>query len=292
MMRHKRLPRDRVRWGESRSPNPHGAGVDSPPSGVTEPVLRVANLAFAYRQQPVLTNVDFQLRPGRLYCLLGGNGSGKTTLMRCLLGLLKPQAGEVIWSNRPLKAWTNQALAHQVAYVPQSTPQGFNYTALEAVLMGRMGTRGILNQPKPEDVKAAREALDQLGVGPLAHRGLDELSGGERQLVLIARGLAQGAQVILLDEPTASLDFGHQYQVLDQVRRLADGGQTFLLTTHQPQHALSYADEILALSQGQLIYQGDPSGLNEALLAQLYHLSCTLTDLDGQAMIVVKPNPR
>lgn len=221
----------------------------------------------------MLHDVALTLHPGRVTALLGPNGSGKSTLLRVLLGLHRPDTGSVHLSGRPLDRLDRVEIARHLAYVPQHTTVAFAYTAFEVVLMARVSRQRFhFSPPAAADRLAAAGALDRMGASGLAHRVYSTLSGGERQLVLIARALAQEAPVLVMDEPVTGLDYGNQIHLLALVSRLArELGKSVLLTTHTPEHALAVADEVVLLKAGRLVAQGSPVGLlTPETLARLY----------------------
>lgn len=233
--------------------------------------LQARALAIGFPARTVGRGLDVALEPGRVACLLGPNGSGKTTLLRTLLGLLAPVEGEVALDGRPLGAWPAADRARRVAYVPQAAESYFEFSALEMVEMGRAAHRGLFAAPGPEDRRIALHSLDSLGIAPLAARPMQRLSGGERQLVLLARALATEATYLLLDEPTAHLDFGNQARVLEELARLAAGGHGVLFTTHAPDHALAIGTEAYLLREGRLIAAGPVAeAMTAARLTELY----------------------
>jgi len=233
--------------------------------------LEARGLSFGYEGNPVGEDVDLDLDGGEVVCLLGPNGGGKTTLFRTLLGVLPAIAGEVRVADRPLARWSRRERARLLGWVPQAHAGLFAFTVEEVVLMGRIARRGRFASPSRRDYETARSTLERLGIGRLATRVYTQISGGERQLTLIARALAQEAGVLILDEPTASLDFGNQLRVLSEIRRLRDDGIGILMSTHQPEHALEVADRIALLLAGRIVAQGPPreTATPEAL-ARLY----------------------
>lgn len=219
-------------------------------------MLRAENLSFGFPGRTIGSDVDFSLAPGEVLCLLGPNGGGKTTLMRTLLGLLAPHAGSVRLGDAPLESMTRNDIARAVGYVPQAHAGAFAYRVEDMVLMGRTAHMGLFSAPSAGDRAAARRAIETLGIGDLAGRPFTEISGGERQLALVARALAQEPRVLVMDEPTSSLDFGNQVRVLGHVRRLAAQGIAVLMSSHQPDHALQCADRALLLGEGKVIALG------------------------------------
>ena len=237
--------------------------------------IEVQNLTFSYGKQPALREVSFSVQKGTLTAVLGANGAGKSTLFRCLLGFLTPQAGEIRLSGRPLSAYSRRETAEKIAYIPQSSEPIFNYTVLDTVLMGTTGTMNVLQRPGRRQQEAAMQALQRLGIEALAQRGIGTISGGERQLALIARALVQNAEILIMDEPTANLDFGNQ-----QIRALAARGYTVLLSTHNPEHALRYAHRILALQGGHIAADGaTETALTPQLLQTLYGIQAILAEV-------------
>jgi len=232
--------------------------------------LEARALAIGYRGRTVGEQIDLALGEGEVLCLLGPNGSGKTTLFRTLLGILPPRSGTVRVRGRDLADWSRRELARTLAYVPQAHAGLFAFTVEEVVLMGRTARLSRFSVPTGEDRRVARVCLDGLGVGHLADRVFLEMSGGERQLVLIARALAQEAGILVLDEPTASLDFGNQLRVLREIAALRARGLSVLMSTHQPEHALRVADRIVLLQAGRVVASGGTAVATAESLAALY----------------------
>jgi len=235
-------------------------------------MLAIRELSFAY-DHPVLDRVGFALQPQQLCALFGPNGTGKTTLYRCILGLLRPGPGGTIeLDGVPTDSMPRAALARRIAYVPQEHSPPFPYLVKEMVLMGRTPHLGGVFGPSRADRSAAFAALEMIGISDLADRSYTSLSGGQRQLVLLARALAQDADILLLDEPTASLDFGNQLLLWRTIRRLTANGKTALICTHDPNHVLWFCDRVVVLGRdGQLQGVGTPDQIIEAdLVERLY----------------------
>lgn len=223
------------------------------------PLVSVRDLGFGYGRRSVGREVSFDLSPGEVLCLLGPNGGGKTTLFKTILGLVPRQEGNVLFRGEPIHAWPRARIAQAMAYVPQAHVAFFPFTVEEIVLMGRTSRLGLFAAPSVHDDDVARRAMASLGIAALADRVYTELSGGERQLTLIARALAQEPAVLIMDEPTASLDFGNQVKVLERIRQLASSGIAVVLSTHDPDHAFLCADRVAMLHGGRLLASGAPN---------------------------------
>ena len=239
--------------------------------------LAANSLDFGFRDHVVGRGLDATLAAGEVVCLLGPNGSGKSTLMRTLLGLQERLGGEVTLEGRDLRSWDSAERARQLAYVPQAADSYFDFSLREMVEMGRTAHRGVFASPSARDREIAAAALERLGIAPLADRPIHAVSGGERQLALIARALATQARYLVMDEPTANLDYGNQARVLDEVLQLKHAGIGSLVSTHHPEHAFRIADRVLLLAEGRLAAQG-------ATLATL--TSESLTALYGRPIAV------
>jgi len=228
-------------------------------------------LTIGYPDRVVGSGLDVGLETGEVLALLGPNGGGKTTLLKTLLGLLRAKAGEVSIGGRALSRYPIRERARTVAYVPQVHIGTFAFTVETVVLMGRTAHGSLFSRPTAHDRAVAGASLERFGIARLAQRPYTEISGGERQLVLLARALAQEPQFIVLDEPTASLDFGNQGKVIAEIKALAGSGHGVLFTTHDPNHALRAADRAYLLRDGTRIAEGPVSSvLNKERLEELY----------------------
>lgn len=218
--------------------------------------LEGRSLAIGYRDRLVGQGLDVGLAEGEVLALLGPNGGGKTTLLKTLLGLLPPRGGEVRFGGRSLASRSIAERARLLAYVPQSHVATFAFPVETIVLMGRTAHGGLFSRPTSKDRDVAAGALERFGIAHLAGRPYTMISGGERQLVLLARALAQEPRFIVLDEPTASLDFGNQGKVMREIRALAASGHGVLFTTHDPNQALRLADRAFLLRAGTRVTDG------------------------------------
>ena len=234
-------------------------------------ILSVQNLTFSYADHTVLEDVSFDVDRGEFLSLLGPNGVGKSTLFRCMLGTLTGYRGRVLVEGQEIRTLPQSQRARRIAYIPQIHRPTFGYTVLDTVLMGAARQLNAFQQPGAAQIRQADEALEQVGAAHLRERNFAHLSGGEQQLVLIARALAQKAEVLMMDEPTSALDYGNQLRILQMVRRLAAQGYTVILSTHNPQHALTFATTLLALHGGTAAAWGRPAQvLTPELMETLY----------------------
>jgi iron complex transport system ATP-binding protein len=234
-------------------------------------ILSGHGLTIGYSDHVVGRDLDVALKTGEVLALLGPNGGGKTTLLKTLLGLLAPRGGEVRLGDRRLSDYSNRERAHLLAYVPQFHAVTFAFTVETVVLMGRTAHGNLFSRPGSVDRDIAGRMLERFGITHLKDRPYTMISGGERQLVLLARALAQEPQFVVLDEPTASLDFGNQGKVMREIRALGASGHGVLFTTHDPNHAMRAADRAYLLRGGQRIAEGATGEvLNRTQLEALY----------------------
>jgi iron complex transport system ATP-binding protein len=245
-------------------------------------ILAGQGLTIGYADHVVGSGLDVALSTGEVLALLGPNGGGKTTLLKTLLGLLAPRAGQVQLDGKPLSLYSSRERARLIAYVPQSHFTTFAFTVEAIVLMGRTAHSTLFSRPSDADRAVAARALERFGIAHLRERPYTMISGGERQLALLARALAQEPQFIVLDEPTASLDFGNQGRVLREIQALKASGHGVLFTTHDPNHALRAADRVYLLREGVRIAEGASGAiLDRAQLEALYGAPVELiTDRD------------
>ncbi|HEX9673766.1 MAG TPA: ABC transporter ATP-binding protein [Burkholderiales bacterium] len=243
--------------------------------------LEARQLDFGYRDKRVGSGVSLSLEAGEVLCLLGPNGSGKTTLFKTMLGLLPPQGGTVLVDDVDLRSRAREEVARLVSYVPQAHAAFFPFTVEEVVLMGRTAHLSLFSSPSRRDREATLAAITRMQIGHLAESVYTRISGGERQLTLIARALAQDARIIVMDEPTANLDFGNQVRVLQHILALAQSGIGVLLSTHDPDHAFICADRVAMLHEGKLARMGVPEdAITAASLRELYGVSVEVTQIE------------
>jgi len=255
--------------------------------------LEARDLTFGYSaRRSVLSNVSIAINSGEMMFVLGANGSGKTTLVECLAGLRVPHQGDVRLDGRPILRLPLCDRAQAVGIVPQIHEPVFEYTVGEVALMGRAPQLTMLSRPGRRDWDAVRVALDRVGLLPLIDRPYTQTSGGERQLTLIARGLAQGARCLLMDEPAAHLDPRYQHRILSTIDGLAADEYAFVVTSHHPNNALSYADVVAFLIDGRADYFGSPNRMIcEESLAAAYGMEFDIISSPGVARAVVPRAP-
>ena len=259
-------------------------------------MLRVADVSYRYpsrRGTPgeVVHGVDVSIGRGSLTGLLGPNGCGKTTLLKLLAGVLTPDRGHIELDGRRLRALTRREIARRVAMVPQDTHPAFDYTALEMVLMGRHPHLGAFELEGPADVAIAREAMASTGTVALAGRAFMTLSGGEKQRVVIASALAQSPDILLLDEPTASLDLGYQLEVASLLAQLnRQRGVTMVLATHDLNLAASLCDRLVLVREGGVLADGPTADvLTPDLIRRLYDVDADVRYHDAAGHLTVVP---
>jgi len=246
--------------------------------------LEVRDLACGYLDKTVVSRISLSIATGDSLCLLGPNGVGKTTFFKTLLGLLKLKAGQVLVNGEDVANWSRQKFATKVGYVPQSHIPPFPFAVLDVVVMGRNAHLGTFGAPGKEDRLIAEAVLDTLEIGYLKNRVYTEISGGERQLVLIARALAQKPEFLIMDEPTASLDFGNQIKVLNQIDKLVKAEKVgVIMTTHFPNQAFFYASKVAIIGKDNTFVVGAPDEvITEKYLQEVYGVEVKIIAVEGK----------
>jgi iron complex transport system ATP-binding protein len=234
--------------------------------------MEVKNASFSYRNdKDIFNDVSLKSAENDVLCILGPNGCGKTTLLKCISGILKLKQGDILLDGKSMLLLKRHEVATVMGYIPQEHATGFAYKVIDVVLMGRTPHLSIFSSPTGKDYRIAEEAIEMVGVSHLIDHKYTEISGGERQLVLIARTLAQQPKMLLLDEPTSHLDFKNQTLILKMVGKLAKRGLSVIMTSHFPDHALAYAGQIALMHNGNFLAQGSPKDVvNEKTLEKIY----------------------
>lgn len=252
--------------------------------------IDVENLSFSYGRHEVLHDLSFRIPDNTLVNVLGPNGVGKSTLFRCILCLNRNWEGGITVNGKDLRALSIRDRASEIAYIPQSHAPVYNYEVIDVVLMSAGGNIGLFGTPKKRHVERAWEALERVGIAHLGHRPCTQISGGEKQLVLIARAIAQDARTIVMDEPTSALDYGNTVRVLSTVRQLAREGMSIVQSTHQPDQAFLYSDLTLVLHEGRVHSFGDPKDvITEELVSTIYDVDVEVNSLYGDKVRVCVP---
>ncbi len=243
--------------------------------------FNISNLSFSYKDKKVLDNVNFQLKEGELIALLGRNGSGKTTLLRLLLGFLKPKQGKLAIDGTNIENIPLQQRAKLIAYIPQFSDIAFPTTILNSVVMGRTPNLALFRNPTNKDIEIAKHFIKLMGIEKLEDRSIAKVSGGEKQLALIARALTQEAKILLMDEPTAALDYSNQLMVLETIEKLKTNGYSILFSTHNPEQALMLSSSILILDNGKSEFYSDKKALLDGeRLSKLYNQELYIKEVD------------
>lgn len=241
--------------------------------------ISVENLGFAWGSHRVLDNLSFKIEPGTVTSILGPNGSGKTTLLKLMLGFLKPLNGKIKLGSDDIADLDLATRAKKMAYVPQRHSAVFSYKVLDVVALGRIPYANIFCRITDADYQLAANSLAQLGISTLAERPYTDISGGEQQLVLIARALVQQAEILIMDEPVSGLDYGNQLMLLKQLRKLSQSGITCIKTTHYPEHALWTSDRAIFIKSGKIIAAGNSVDIiNSATLKELYNADINIVE--------------
>ncbi|MBS3751510.1 MAG: ABC transporter ATP-binding protein [Anaerolineales bacterium] len=255
--------------------------------------IAAKDVSFAYHQDGirVLRDISLDIPAQKITAILGPNGTGKTTLLHLMLGLLKPGSGEVLIFGKHHGAYSRREMSQIMGLVPQFESIPFNFTVLEYILLGRSPYLKPFQSPGKEDLQISEEALTSMGIVGLAGKPVSELSGGERQLVHLARVLAQRTKILLLDEPTAHLDLENQNRILNLLVGLAEQGITIVLTTHDPNVAIYAAENFVLVNEGRIFFEGDlDTVITPENLSTMYNVPIHVENADGHTMVVMDKN--
>lgn len=256
---------------------------------MSQAILSFQGVTFGYQRHktPVLRDVDFTLQPGRVTAILGPNGAGKTTLLYLALGWLTPWEGQIQLQGKPIRQYTRTERGRWLALVPQTEHTPFDYSVLEYILMGRAPYLPPLGIPTQADYQAAWETLDQVGIAGLADQPVPQLSGGERQLMLLARAVVQNPRLLLLDEPTAHLDLSNKARLVGLLGGLRERGTTLLMSSHEPEVVLALADDVLLVEpQGTTRFGLLDEVFTAETLSRIYGLPIRLVAVDGHKQVL------
>jgi len=250
-------------------------------------ILSVENGTFSYNnKQNIFENINFSVESGNLLAILGPNGAGKTTLLRCITGMLRWTDGMSTLDGENIRNIPEKRLWSRLSYVPQAKSSPSSYTVMEAVLLGRSSRIGIFAQPTKEDIERAENVLDQLSIAKLRNKRCHEISGGEYQMVLIARALVSDPEVLILDEPESNLDFKNQLIVLDTMSRLAQQGIACIFNTHYPEHALQRSDKALILSHGKAVFGSTSRILTEENIENAFGVKAVIGEIETRESVI------
>lgn len=253
-------------------------------------ILKAEHIDFSFGKRQILKDISFEAKDGEFLSILGPNGVGKSTLFRCILNLLHPSAGTITIDGQKVTQMTAQELAQRIANIPQFHNPTFNYSVLDMVLMGTASQLRTLETPGNSQIQRAREALARMKIDHLADHPYGFCSGGEKQLCLIARAIAQQAKILVMDEPSASLDFGNRIRVMETVRSLVADGYAVVQTTHDPEQAFMYSDKVLALHDGRVLAWGTPQEvMKPELISKLYGIDVEIHSLHDDSIRVCVP---
>lgn len=253
-------------------------------------MLQIKNLSCSYDRNTILESIDLEIKAPELIFLLGKNGAGKSTLFKCILGILKNYKGEIWIAGRNIQTMAAKELAGWVSYMPQSNYPAFHFTVLDMVLMGVAHRIGFFSLPKEKQKEEALAALDKVGIKDLADRKYANLSGGERQMVLLARAIAQDAKIWILDEPTSNLDYGNQLKLLKVLQELSKKGYLIILSSHNPEQAFLFSDKVLVLHDKKIQRLGKADEiLDEEILSRIYEMELQKLDFSDSRICKLIP---
>lgn len=246
-------------------------------------MIEVKDLSVFYGKTEILKEINFSLNEGEIICVLGENGSGKSTLLKSMLKLIKFSKGKITVDNTDIKKMDNKEISKYISYIPQIHFPAFDYTVTDIILMGKYSQKnGMFFKITDREYQQVSDILEMLNITYLANKNYRQISGGERQLVLIARALLQANKYIFMDEPVANLDYGNQLKIMELCNRLRAKKIGFLITTHNPNHALIYADKVLIIQKNKESYFGDTAKiLSRERLEHLYDIPIDLIELES-----------
>ena len=251
-------------------------------------LFEVRNISFSYEGEEIFSDISFSIDKGDVLCILGPNGTGKTTLIKCLNGLHDIDSGEILINGRNIKRLSFREISTHIGYIPQSHVPSFPFKVLDVVVMGRSPYLNLTDSPKKEDIEIALNALKTLGIEHIMDKEYTNLSGGERQLVFLARILCQQPDILILDEPTSHLDFGNQIKLLEIIDNLSKAGLSIIMSSHFPDHAFLSSNKVAILKDKKFIDFGTPDEVvTEENLRRAYSIDVKLIELDDKRKVCV-----
>ena len=251
-------------------------------------LFEVKGISFSYDDETIFSDISFSIDKGDVLCILGPNGTGKTTLIKCLNGLHDIDSGEILINGEDMKKLSFKQISKHIGYIPQSHVPSFPFKVFDVVLMGRAPYLNLTDSPKDEDKQIALDALKTLGIEELKDKEYTNLSGGERQLVFLARVLCQKPDILILDEPTSHLDFGNQIKLLEIIDNLAKSGLSIIMSSHFPDHAFLSSTKVAIMKDRHFIDFGTPdSVVTEDNLKKAYSIDVKLIELDNKRKVCV-----
>lgn len=255
---------------------------------VVNNLFDVRNISFSYDDETIFSDISFSINKGDVLCILGPNGTGKTTLIKCLNGLHDIDSGEILINGENMKGLSFKQISKHIGYIPQSHVPSFPFKVFDVVLMGRAPYLNLTDSPKDEDKRIVLDALKTLGIEDLKDKEYTNLSGGERQLVFLARVLCQKPDILILDEPTSHLDFGNQIRLLEIIDSLAKSGLSIIMSSHFPDHAFLSSTKVAIMKDRHFIDFGAPDDVvTEENLKKAYSIDVKLIELDNRRKVCV-----
>ena len=255
---------------------------------VVDKLLDVKNISFSYEDETIFEDISFSIEKGDVLCILGPNGTGKTTLIKCLNGIHKIDSGEILINGKNIQKLSFSEISRHIGYIPQSHIPSFPFKVLDVVTMGRAPYINLTGTPKEEDVEIALNSLKILGIEDLKDKDYTNLSGGERQMVFLARVLTQQPDILILDEPTSHLDFGNQIKLLEIIDNLAKSGLSIIMSSHFPDHAFLSSTKVAIMKDKKFIDFGAPLDVvTEENLRKIYSIDVKLIELENSRKVCV-----
>jgi len=247
-------------------------------------LMEIKGCSFAYDDNDnIFEDINFSVSSGDIFCILGANGTGKTTLIKCLTGLMNPHSGEILVDGRNMNSFSRADLSKKIGYIPQIHNSTFPFTVLDVVLMGRSPHLDMFESPSDKDYEIALESLESLNIEYMKDKPYTEISGGEQQLVFIARVLTQEPSILILDEPTSHLDFGNQIRTLNIIKKLASDGLSVIMSSHFPDHAFISANKVALMDGKRFIAIGKPEDvITTENMKQIYGINVKVLDIGGR----------